>query len=88
MASENLKNRQKLRELVQDVFLLDADEYRSDLTREDVDTWDSLGVVSLAVGVHETFGYHMRADEAAGIRGLEDLVALLERQGICFAAAP
>lgn len=87
MASEDrVNNREKLRELVMDVFLLDPAEFRFDLHRDDVDTWDSLGVVSLAVGVHETFGYHMTPDQAARVHGLEDLIALLERQGISFAA--
>lgn len=82
-----MSNRDKLRELVQDVFLLDSAEFRPDLTRDDIDTWDSLGVVSLAVGVHETFGYHMTPEEAAGLHGLADLVALLEQKGISFDGA-
>lgn len=77
-----MRNTEKLRELVQDVFLLDPAELHFDLTRDDIDTWDSLGVVSLAVGVHETFGYHMTPDEAAGLGGLRDLVDLLNRNGI------
>ena len=71
-----MSNSQKLRELVQDVFLLDPAEFRLDLTRDEIDTWDSLGVVSLAVGIHDTFGYHMSPDEAAHLGGLGDLVAL------------
>ena len=77
-----MSNSQKLRELVQDVFLLDASEFRFDLTRDEIDTWDSLGVVSLAVGIHDTFGYHMSPDEAASLGGLGDLVTLLNRHGV------
>lgn len=77
-------NREKLRQLFLDVFLLDPAEFRFDLTRDDVDTWDSLGVVSLAVGVHETFGYHMTPEEAGSIHGLSDLMSLLETKGISF----
>lgn len=77
-----MTNAEKLRQLVQDVFLLDASEFRFDLDRDSVDTWDSLGVVSLAVGVHETFGYHMSPDEAAGLGGVGDLVSLLRAKGI------
>jgi acyl carrier protein len=77
-------NSEKLRQLVQDVFLLDPAEFRLDLTRDDVDTWDSLGVVSLAVGVHETFGYHMTAEEAGSIHGLSDLIELLGSKGVSF----
>ena len=77
-----MTNADKLRQLVQDVFLLRPSEFRFDLTRDAIETWDSLGVVSLAVGVHETFGYHMTPDEAAGLTGIGDLVDLLNRHGV------
>jgi acyl carrier protein len=77
-----MTNSDKLRDLLLDVFLLNPTEFRFDLTRDDIDTWDSLGVVSLAVGVHETFGYHMTPEEAASLHGVADLVALLRSKGI------
>ncbi len=79
-----MNNREKLRELVIDVFLLEPDEYSDELRREDVETWDSLGVVSLAVGIEESFGYHPTPEEAVAITGVADVVALLERNGISF----
>ena len=48
-----MTNRDKLRQLILDVFLLDPSEFRFDLRRTEVDTWDSFGLVSLAVGVQE-----------------------------------
>ena len=47
-------------------------------------TWDSLGVVSLAVGVDETFGYHFTPEEATGITNVPEIVRLLETKGINF----
>jgi acyl carrier protein len=81
-----MENREKLRRLVLDVFLLDPSEFRFDLRREEVQTWDSLGVVSLAVGVQETFGYHFTPEEATGIRGIQDVIDLLTARGIRFDA--
>jgi len=81
-----MTNREKLRQLVLDVFLIDENDFRFELTRDDVDTWDSLGVVSLAVGAHETFGYHMTPSEAAGIHNLGDVIALLEEHGVDFSS--
>jgi acyl carrier protein len=81
-----MSNAEKLRQLVLDVFLLNPSEFRFDLTRDAIDTWDSLGVVSLSVGIHETFGYSMTPDEAAGLGGIGDLVALLNRNGISIDA--
>jgi acyl carrier protein len=51
--------RERLDELLLDVFLLEPDELRDDLRREELETWDSLGMVSLAVGVEKALGYHM-----------------------------
>lgn len=77
-----LENREKLKSLLLDVLLISSDEFRFDLKRENIDTWDSLGVVSLAVGIEETFGYHATQDEALAIRGVEDIVRLLRSKGI------
>jgi acyl carrier protein len=81
-----MSNREKLKKLILDVFLLDEAEFSFDLTRQQVDTWDSLGVVSLAVGVHQTFGYHCTPEEATAIQSVGDLIRLLETKGIAFDA--
>ena len=79
-----MSNREKLRDLFLDVFLLNPDEFRFDLRRDEIETWDSLGVVSLAVGVHETFGYHLTPQEATSIDSVGALIALLSRHGVSF----
>ena len=52
------------------------------MTREEVETWDSLGVVSIAVGIDEVFGYHPTPEEATGIRSVTDIIDLLVSKGI------
>ena len=81
-----MSNREQLKSLMIDVFLLDPADFRFDMTREEVPTWDSLGVISLAVGVHQTFGYHFTPEEALGIQGVGDVMTLLETKGISFDA--
>lgn len=81
-----MSNREKLQQLVIDVFLLDPSEFSFALKREDVDTWDSLGVVSLAVGVHEAFGYHFTQQEALRMASIQDVIDLLETKGVRFDA--
>lgn len=78
--------RAKLKQLLLDVFLLTEDQFSFELRKEDVDTWDSLGVVSLAVGIQETFGYHLSPEEATGLGSVHDIVRILSDQGIDFAA--
>lgn len=82
-----MSNHEKLEELLVDVFLLDPSQYTTSLKRDDIDTWDSLGVVSMAVGVHETFGHHMTPDEAVAIAGVQDIILYLEGKGVSFDAA-
>jgi acyl carrier protein len=72
----------KLKRIITDVFLLTPDEFRLDLSRDEVDTWDSLGVVSLAVAIQETFGYHLTPDEASGLNSVQDIVNILKSKGI------
>jgi len=79
-----MTNHEKLQDLFVEVFLIDPSDFRLDLSREEVDTWDSLGVVSLAVGVQETFGRHFTQEEALGIKKVSDIVNLLESGGIPF----
>lgn len=80
-----MTNREKLQELLLDVFLLDPSEFRFDLKREEIKTWDSMAVVAIAVGVDETFGYHFTPEEATSVMGVEDIIRILESKGISFA---
>jgi acyl carrier protein len=79
-----MENREKLKKVVEDVFLLQPGEFRFDLRRDEVETWDSFGVVSLAVGIQETFGYHFSPAEASGISSVADIITLLSAKGIKF----
>lgn len=81
-----MTNREKLMQLVLDVFLLTEDEFSFSLKREDVPNWDSLGIVSIAVGIQETFGHHFSPADAMAIGGVEDIIRALEKQGISFDA--
>ncbi|MDT8066592.1 MAG: hypothetical protein ROO76_00345 [Terriglobia bacterium] len=82
-----MENRQKLRDLLMDVLLLSEQEFSFDLRRDQVETWDSLAVVAIAAGIDETFGYHLRPDEAVILTGVADIIKVLEREGVSFAEA-
>ena len=81
-----MTNREKLQELLLDVFLLDPSEFRFDLKREEIGTWDSMAVVAIAVGVEETFGYHFTPEEATSVKSIDDIIRILESKGVSFAA--
>jgi acyl carrier protein len=79
-----MSNREKLKQLVLDVFLLSEEEFSFDLKKADTQTWDSLGVVSIAVGVQEVFGYHFTQEEAMAITSVRDIMNFLEKNEISF----
>jgi acyl carrier protein len=79
-----MSNRDKLKNLIIDIFLLDPSEFHFELERGQVDTWDSFSVVSLAVGVHEAFGYHFTPEEATSIQSVPDIMRILAAKGIDF----
>lgn len=79
-----MTNRDKLRTLLIDVFLLEESEVSFELKRTDVRTWDSLGLVALAMGVEEVFGLHLTPAEVSEIAGVPDLMAVLVGKGIAF----
>ena len=80
-----MNNREKLEDLLLDVLLLDPSEFRFNLKREEIQTWDSMAVVAIAVGVDETFGYHFTPEEATSLTGVADIISILETRGISFA---
>ena len=67
-----------------DVFLIDESEYGLEMSQDDIETWDSMGLVAMAVGVEETFGYHFSQEEALSIRKFQDIVDILTSKGIPF----
>lgn len=77
-------NRERLKNLMLDILLLEPSEFSFDLRRDQVEEWDSLAVVAVAVGVEETFGHHMTQEEAMNIHGVPDIIHYLESKGVSF----
>jgi acyl carrier protein len=80
-------NRTKLVELLSSVFLLEPGTFRFDMRRDEVETWDSLGVVSLAVGLQDTFSVHLAPEEALAIGSFQEVVDALTRRGVDLGVA-
>ena len=81
-----MSNNDKLKNLLVDVFLLDPAAVTFQMKREDIDSWDSLGVVSLEVGLKETFGVPITPQEAMAIKSVQDILTLLTSKGIDFSS--
>lgn len=79
-------NRERLKDLLVEVLLIEPDEFNFSLKKGDVETWDSLAVVAIAVGIEEEFGYHPTTEEAMRLQSVQDMVTLLEEKGFAFDA--
>jgi acyl carrier protein len=76
--------REKLRQLLADIFLMAPEDIRFDMTVTELPTWDSMAVISIAVAVNEAFRYHFTPAEAMSIKKFQDIITLLESKGISF----
>ncbi|MBN4067081.1 acyl carrier protein [Simkania negevensis] len=77
-----VENEEKLKQLLMEVFLLDEDEYTDEKSYEEIEGWDSLATVSMAVAIHQEFGHHMTPQEATSINTLGDIRHYLRNKGV------
>jgi acyl carrier protein len=52
-----------------------------EVSREDVDGWDSLGALALMAELDERFGIILTAEESREMTRIEDVLQLLRRHG-------
>lgn len=79
-----MTNMDKLQDLLEDVLLLEDGQFSKELTREDVETWDSMATVAVAIGIEEVFGHHPTEEEAIALNSVADITAFLTAKGVAF----
>lgn len=70
---------EKLAELVAELFDLDPDAVRDELTPEDVELWDSLNHLRLVTAVEHEFGIKLSTADIESITSLGVLRNLIEQ---------
>ena len=53
-----------------------------DLHRDEVETWDSMATVAIAVGIEEVFKHHPTEEEAIGLESVQHILAFLKAKGV------
>lgn len=79
METKSIKN---LEELLKEIFLITSDQFSWTIRKVDLETWDSLGLTSLAVGIHEEFNYHFEPSEALELNSFEEIKRILLDKGV------
>lgn len=79
-----MTNLEKLQDLLEDVLLLEDGQFSRDLTRDGLETWDSMATVAVAIGVEEVFGHHPTEEEAIGLASVADIITFLQARGVAL----
>ncbi len=77
-------NDQKLRRLLEDILLIDDDQYRDEFGPDEIETWDSLAMINIAAAVEKEFGYAMTPEEMVSLGSIGDIKQILSGQGVAF----
>lgn len=74
----------KLRNLLVETLLIEDEQYRDENGPDTIETWDSLAMVRIAVGVKEAFSYDMTPEEMVSLESIGDIKAILRSHDIGF----
>jgi len=74
----------KLRNLLVETLLIEDEQYRNENGPDTIETWDSLAMIRIAVGVEEAFGYKMTPEEMVSLNSIGDIKAILRSHDIGF----
>ncbi|MBT5954905.1 acyl carrier protein [bacterium] len=78
------ENNERLKTLLLDIFMMPESDYKDGNGPDDIENWDSLATVSMAVGVQEEFSHHMTPEEVSEIKSIGDIKTFLVKNGISF----
>lgn len=73
---------ERLREILAKVLLLDESEIKDDLSRKDLESWDSLAHLMLINEVEAIFNITLSDDEIVAIDTIGDLKRTLRKNGV------
>ncbi|MDT3427997.1 acyl carrier protein [Paenibacillus forsythiae] len=72
----------KLKLLLTDIFMMEEVLYLDDNGPDQIEGWDSLATVSMAVALQQEFGHHMTIEEVVNIRTIGDIKDYLRSKGV------
>jgi acyl carrier protein len=60
----------------------DDGEVEADTTQDDVDGWDSAGIINLMMTLESVFGVKLHPDEAEDLRSVPLVIEVLKEKGV------
>lgn len=72
-----MEKQEKL-EIIADILELDVDELKEDMVLEEIETWDSVAVLSIIAMMDENFNKYLHASEVKEYITVFDLMKAME----------
>lgn len=69
-----------VREVIGDLFGIDASDINIDTARESVEAWDSLQHVNVILDLENRFDVHLSETQIANIHGVRDIIEVIVRE--------
>lgn len=66
---------------IAEIFETSPDELTPETSRDDIPTWDSLGVLTLMASMDEKFGIMLSESDLKGMTKVDDILEVLRRNG-------
>jgi acyl carrier protein len=73
--------KQEALEWIAKLFEEKPDRLTPDTTRDDIQAWDSLGVLTLMADLDSQFGIQLSDEEVQGMKSVNDILEILHRKG-------
>ena len=78
------ENDRALRQVLVEVLLIDDDQYRDDFGPAQIGSWDSLGMIEIALAVEQRFGVTLQPEQMVTLQTIGELKDHLREQGVAF----
>ena len=72
----------KLEEIIANIFELEPEQIKKEMTPEDIETWDSLSQLNLLSTIEKEFKIKLEFDEIFTVMKIDDIYKLLSKKGV------
>ncbi len=77
-----LNAKEKFEEIINKILLLELDKIKDDVSRDDVEEWDSMTHLVLISDLEQVFDIIFSDDDISNIKTIGDIKKVLEKYGI------
>ncbi|NIS18121.1 MAG: acyl carrier protein [Aliifodinibius sp.] len=76
------ENNDKLKAILEEILLIDDNQYNDSYGPDEIETWDSLATINIANAVEKAFGYSMSPEEIVSLETIGDIKTILISKGV------